>query len=102
MLPVLVASVALAAPARADDTDQAFLAELGKAGINYSSSDQAVTAGKTVCSMKDNGTSNDDVVSNLTDKNPGFSTEKATKFATIATNAYCPQDAGNGEPSSSS
>jgi hypothetical protein len=106
MLPVVAAAIALAAPARADDTDQAFLADLDKAGIHYASSDQAVTAGKTVCSLKqDNDMSDDDVVKNLIDQNPGFAEAKATKFATIATNAYCPQGAGGGgggEASSSS
>jgi hypothetical protein len=100
MLPIVVATIGLAAPARADDGDQAFLADLDKAGIHYSDPDQAVTAGKTVCSLKDNGMTNDDVVTNLTEQNPGFAQEKAVKFATIATNNYCPQDAGGEAPSS--
>ena len=106
MLPIVAAAIALAAPARADETDQAFLADLDKAGIHYSGPDQAVTAGKTVCSLKqDNDMSDDDVVKNLTEQNPGFAQQKAAKFATIATNAYCPQGAGagggGGAPSSS-
>ncbi|MBO0866618.1 MAG: DUF732 domain-containing protein, partial [Mycobacterium sp.] len=56
--------------------------------------DQAVTAGKTVCSLKDDGMTDDDVVTNLTQQNPGFTQEKAAKFATIATNDYCSQGAG--------
>lgn len=95
MLPIVAATIALAAPAHADDSDQVFLADLDKAGIHYSDPDQAVTAGKTVCSLKDGGMTNDDVVTNLTDKNPGFAQEKAAKFATIATNDYCP---AGGEP----
>ncbi len=98
---MVAATIALAAPARADDTDQAFLGDLDKAGITYSDADQAVNAGKTVCTMKDGGTSNDDVVKGLTDKNPGFTEAKAVKFATIATNAYCPPDAGGAEAPSS-
>jgi hypothetical protein len=103
MLPIAAVTIAVAAPAApalADDSDQAFLADLDKAGIHYSDPDQAVTAGKTVCSLKDNGTTNDDVVTHLTEQNPGFAQEKAAKFATIATNDYCPQDAGGGAPSS--
>lgn len=97
MLPIVAAAIALAAPARADETDQAFLADLDKAGIHYSDPDQAVTAGKTVCSLKqDNDMSDEDVVKNLTEQNPGFAQQKAAKFATIATNAYCPQGAGAG------
>jgi hypothetical protein len=100
LLPIVAATIAVAAPARADDSDQAFLADLDQAGIHYSDSDQAVTAGKTVCSLKDGGMTNDDVVTHLTEQNPGFAQGKAAKFATIATNDYCPQDAGGGAPSS--
>ena len=100
MLPIVAATIALAAPAHADDSDQAFLADLDNAGIHYSDPDQAVTAGKTVCSLKDNGMSDDDVVTNLRQQNPGFTQEKAAKFATIATNDYCPQDVRGEAPSS--
>ena len=100
MLPVMAATIALAAPARADDSDQAFLADLDNAGIHYSDPDQAVTAGKTVCSLKDGGMSDEDVIKNLTEQNPGFVQAKAAKFETIATNDYCPQGVGGGAPSS--
>jgi hypothetical protein len=98
MLPIVAATIALAAPAHADASDQAFLADLDTAGIHYSDPDQAVTAGKTVCSLKDKGMTDDDVVTNLTQQNPGFTQDKAAKFATIATNDYCPQSAGGGPP----
>jgi Protein of unknown function (DUF732) len=100
MLAMVTTAIALAAPASADDSDQAFLADLDQAGIHYSSSDQAVTAGKTVCSLKDGGMSDDEVVTHLTEQNSGFVQEKAAKFATIATNAYCPQGAEGEAPSS--
>jgi hypothetical protein len=93
MLAVMAAAIALAAPARADDQalpDQAFLADLDNAGIHYQDSGQAVTAGQTVCSLKANGVTDDDLVSHLTDQNPGFAQEKAAKFTTLATNYYCP------------
>ncbi len=91
MLPIVAAAaIALAIPAHADDTDQTFLSDLDTAGIHYGDADQAVNAGKTVCSLKDTGMSDDDVVSNLTGQNDGFSEAKATKFATIATSVYCP------------
>jgi hypothetical protein len=99
-LPIAAAAIALAAPAGADDGDQAFLADLDKEGIHYSDPDQAVTAAKTVCSLKDGGTSNEEVVTDLTEQNPGFAPEKAAKFATIATNDYCPQNAEGGAQSS--
>jgi hypothetical protein len=93
-------AIAVAAPAGADDSDQAFLADLDQAGIHYSSSDQAVTAGKTVCSLKDGGMSDDEVVTHLTEQNAGFAQEKAAKFATIATNDLCPPKAEGEAPSS--
>jgi hypothetical protein len=100
VLLVVVAAIALAAPVRADDTDTTFLADLDKAGIKYTDSDQVVVAGKTVCALKDNGSSNDDVVSNLQDQNPGFTPAKAARFATIAANDYCPSggEPAGGEP----
>jgi hypothetical protein len=101
MLSIVAVTIAVAAPARADHSDQAFLADLDEAGIHYSDPDQAVTAGKTVCSLKDNGMTNDDVVTHLTEQNPRFAPEKAAKFATIATSDYCPQDADGGAPSPS-
>jgi hypothetical protein len=93
-------AIAVAAPAGADDSDQAFLADLDQAGIHYSSSDQAVTAGKTVCSLKDGGMSDDEVVTHLTEQNSGFAQEKAAKFTTIATNDLCPPKPEGGPPSS--
>ena len=98
MLPIVAATIALAAPARADDSDQAFLADLDTAGIHYSDPDHVVTAAKTVCSLKDHGMTDDDVVTNLTQQNPRFTQEKAAKFATIATTHYCPQGAGGQAP----
>jgi hypothetical protein len=96
----LLAVFSAGAPAHADDSDQAFLADLDNAGIHYSDPDQAIAAGKTVCSLKDTGMTDDDVVTNLTQQNPGFAQEKAAAFVTIATNDYCPQGAGGEAPSS--
>lgn len=94
----MAAAIGLAAPAQADDSDQAFLTDLGSADIHFSDPDQAVTAGRTVCTLKDGGMSADEVVTNLTEQNPGFAQEKAAKFDTIATSDYCPQDAAEGAP----
>jgi Protein of unknown function (DUF732) len=91
VLPIVAATIALAAPAHADDSDQAFLADLDKAGIQYSDPDQAVAAGKMVCSLADNGMTHDDVVRYVTEHNPGFAEENAPEFTTIARTDYCPQ-----------
>lgn len=91
---IVAATIALAAPARAD-SGQAFLADLDKAGIHYSDPDQAVAAGESVCALMDNGMTDDDVVTYLTEHYPGFAPqENAAEFTTIATNDYCPQAPG--------
>ncbi|HYB38295.1 MAG TPA: DUF732 domain-containing protein, partial [Mycobacterium sp.] len=43
-----------------------------------------------ICDQVDHGQSATDVVNNLTDANPGFTTNGAVKFAVIAATAYCP------------
>ncbi|OBI46754.1 DUF732 domain-containing protein [Mycobacterium colombiense] len=86
----IAAAVGMAVPAHADDTDDAFIASLDKAGITYSDSDAAVGAGKWVCKTVVNGTGMSDVVSTLESKNSDLSDDKANAFAAIAANAYCP------------
>lgn len=80
----------MAAPAHADDTDDAFIASLDSAGITYSDSDLAVGAAKWVCKTLQGGTGMSDVVSTLESKNSDLNDDKANKFAAIAANAYCP------------
>ncbi len=82
-------AVALAAPAHAD-TDGNFLMDIKNAGISFSDSSTTVTAGKTVCKMLDAGSSDDEVVTNLEQQNPGFTHAKAQTFESMATSAYCP------------
>jgi hypothetical protein len=87
----VVAMVGMAAPARADATDDAFLAALQQAGITYQSPDKAITAGQKVCDLASSGTSQLDIVRDIRDLNPAFTMAKAAKFAKAAANAYCPQ-----------
>ena len=96
MLLLVAATIALAAPAHADPDNKAFLDDLGTAGIGYGDPNQAATAGQTVCSLKATGMSDDDVVTHLTEQNPGFTQEKAALFAKIATNDYCPPGSEGG------
>ena len=92
VLLIVPAAISLAVPAHADpsggDTD--FFAALKQAGISYSDPDKVVAAGKGICDQVDHGQSATDVVNNLTDANPGFTTNGAVKFAVIAATAYCP------------
>lgn len=96
-LVLLTASAAVligtAAPAYADPTpkDQTFLNALSQAGLTYLNADRAITAGKQVCSLADNGLTGEEIVKNLQDRNPGFQGQGAAKFAAIAASAYCPE-----------
>ncbi len=96
-LVLLLASAAVvigtAAPAYADPSakDQAFLTALAQAGLTYLNADRAITAGKQVCSLADDGMTGEEIVKNLQDRNPGFQGPGAAKFAAIAASAYCPE-----------
>jgi hypothetical protein len=85
-----VAVIGMAVPAHADSTDDSFIASLNAAGITYSDPDAVVGAGKWVCDKVSGGTDMSDVVKTLTSKNSSLNPDKATKFAAIAANAYCP------------
>ena len=89
-LTSFAAMVGIAAPAHADGTDDSFIASLKAAGITYTDQDAAVGAGKWVCDKVSGGTDMSDVVKTLTSKNSSLNPEKASKFAAIAANAYCP------------
>ena len=84
------AVIGMAAPAYADSADDSFVASLKSAGITFSDQDAAVGAGKWVCDKVNGGTDMSDVVKTLTSKNASLNPDKASKFAAIAANAYCP------------
>jgi hypothetical protein len=96
MLPVAAVAIALAAPAHADDNGN-FLMDIKNAGINFDDSSTTVTAGRTVCRMLEAGSSDDEVVTNIEQQNPGFSHAKAQTFEQTAVSDLCPDDAP-GEP----
>jgi Protein of unknown function (DUF732) len=89
-LTSFAAILGMAAPAHADSTDDSFIASLKAAGITYTDQDAAIGAGKWVCDKVNGGTDMSDVVKTLTSKNTSLNPEKASKFAAIAANAYCP------------
>ena len=89
-LTSLAAVIGMAVPAHADSTDDAFISSLNAAGITFSDPDKAVGAGKWVCDKVNGGTDMSDVVKTLTTKNSSLNPDKASKFAAIAANAYCP------------
>jgi hypothetical protein len=99
-LTSLAAIIGTAIPAHADSTDDAFIASLKAAGISYSDPDAAVGAGKWVCDKVNGGTDMSDVVKTLTTKNTSLNPDKASKFASIAENAYCPDAASSASSAS--
>jgi hypothetical protein len=101
LLTVAAVAIALAAPANADDNSY-FLMDIKNAGINFDDSSTTVTAGRTVCKMLEAGSTDDEIVTNLQQQNPGFTHAKAQTFEQTAVNDLCPDDASSAgdEPAS--
>ncbi|OBJ01862.1 DUF732 domain-containing protein [Mycobacterium sp. 1465703.0] len=94
VLPLLASAVALvgmAIPAHADSDDDAFLAALNKAGITYQNPDRAIKAGQKVCDLANSGTTQLDIVRDVHELNPAFTTAKAALFVQTAASVYCPE-----------
>lgn len=73
VLASAAAAVGLAAPVRADiDNDQDFLKDLTDAGLTYKDGGNAITIGKAVCAMLDDGQSDAKIVTDLRNQNPDF------------------------------
>lgn len=109
LLPFLASAVALigmAIPAHADSADDAFLAALNKAGITYQNPDRAIQAGQKVCDLANSGTTQLDIIRDVHELNPAFTTAKAALFVQTAAGVYCPErlstDDGGTNPQSSS
>ena len=102
VLASLAVIIGLPAPAYADPSgdasgpDETFLASLKQEGVSYTSGPAAISAGKKACELMDQGHSKSQVIQSLSAENPGFPPASATKFATSAVSAYCPQH--NQEP----
>jgi hypothetical protein len=83
----------LAAPAYADTTDDAFIANLNSSGINYGPPDRAIQVAKTVVcgTLNDNpNTSNADLIAKVTNAT-NWPMADAAYFTGSAIQAYCPQ-----------
>ncbi len=86
-------AIGLAAPAHADSTDDAFIANLSSSGINFGAPDKAIQVAKTVVcgTLNDNpNTSNADVVAKVTAAT-SWPANNAAYFTGAAIQAYCPQ-----------
>jgi hypothetical protein len=92
-IALMVLAVGLAAPAYADATDDAFVANLNSSGINYGAPERAIQVAKTaVCgTLNDNpNTSNADLVAKITAAT-NWPAMDAAYFTGAAIQAYCPQ-----------
>ncbi len=92
MLAGVAAVIGLAAPAYADvDNDQDFLKDLRDAGITYQDAGNAITIGKSVCELLDDGQSDAKIVTDLRNQNPAFQGASAAKFTYLSAAHYCPK-----------
>ena len=88
-------SIAVAAPAHADpDPDARFLRGLNNAGITYHNAPDAMSIGRRVCELMDQGAPEADVINAMAQQNSGFSRDDAAKFARVAEAVYCPVHLG--------
>jgi hypothetical protein len=97
---VLLSAAALlcAAPASADETDDAFLGALAKNGITISDPDTALSMARSVCSGLDNGQPSTALAMGLV-KKTDLSPKQAGYFVGVSVAAYCPQYKGNTDDS---
>ena len=109
VLPFLASAAALvgiAIPAHADADGDAFLAALNKAGISYKSPDRAIAAGQKVCDLANLGATELEIIRDVHELNPAFTTSAAARFVQVAASVYCPDrlsvDSGGTNPNTSS
>ncbi|MBW0018786.1 MAG: DUF732 domain-containing protein [Mycobacterium sp.] len=92
-IALMVLSVALAVPAHADSTDDAFITNLNTSGMSYGPPERAIEVAKTVvCATlnKNPNTSNADLVAKVTNAT-NWPPLNAAYFTGAAIQAYCPQ-----------
>jgi hypothetical protein len=91
-IAVLLSAAALhsAAPASADQTDDAFIAAVGDGGITIPDRNTAIGMARTMCALLDQGTKRPLLVMKLM-KDANLSARQAGYFLGVSTSAYCPQ-----------
>lgn len=92
-IALIILSIGLAAPAYADATDDAFMANLDSSGMNYGAPEKAIQVAKTVVcgTLSDNPkTSNADLITKVTNAT-SWPALNAAYFTGAAIQAYCPQ-----------
>ena len=97
---ISLAALLFAAPAAADQTDDAFVGALEERGIVFPSDDAAVAMARTVCDKLDAGQTPAGLTLSLA-RNTVLSARDAGYFIGASVAFYCPQhrsDAGIAEP----
>ncbi|MCV7116286.1 hypothetical protein AWC17_14965 [Mycobacterium nebraskense] len=87
---VSAASLLVAAPASADDADDAFIGALEQHGVVFANRDAAIAAAHSVCAGLDQGQSRLVVVLSLV-KNTDLAPHQAGYFVGASVASYCPQ-----------
>jgi hypothetical protein len=90
---LIVLAVGLAAPAYADSTDDAFIANLSTSGMDYGAPEKAIQVAKAVVcgTLRNNpNTSNADLTAKVTNAT-NWPPLNAAYFTGAAIQAYCPQ-----------
>lgn len=96
LLAVVTSTVALlgalevAPTARADATDDTFIAVLKANGILHESDQAAIAAGRLVCQQLATGVSQDEIATDVMNSS-GLDGAHAGHFVAVAERAYCPQ-----------
>lgn len=92
------AALAVAAPAAADDTDDAFIAGLSKGGITMPDNDDAIAKARTVCtSIATNP--NASVLAIQLARQTDLSVKQSAYFVGLSIATYCPQYKDDIDPS---
>jgi Protein of unknown function (DUF732) len=79
-----------AAPASADQTDDAFIAALAGQGIAMPDNNASIRMGRNMCALLDQGTTRPLLVMKLM-KDANLSARQAGFFLGLSASAYCPQ-----------
>jgi Protein of unknown function (DUF732) len=96
MLPVV--GLLCAAPASADQMDDAFVAALTKNGIAIPDRGNAIARAHTVCAGLDKGEPSTALAMGIV-KDTDLSPKQAGYFVGVSVSAYCPQYKGNTDDS---
>ena len=80
----------VAAPASADQSDDAFIAALVSQGIPVPDNDTAVQMGRNMCALLDQGTTRPLLMMKLM-KDANLTARQAGFFLGLSASAYCPQ-----------